>query len=111
VKRGNHFAPGVAISLCLAASLLFLGLEAPSASAQVLYGSIVGTLTDPSGAGVSKVTVTVTNTSAGLSRQSSTDEVGYYAIPNLPPGAYDLSVSAPGFKPVTQRASTFSSIP
>src|SRR5207237_469415 len=52
---------------------------------------------------ISKADVTVTNTSTGLSRQVSTDEAGYYSIPNLPPGTYDLSVSARGFKPLTQK--------
>ena len=53
----------------------------------------------PTTAGVFNVTVTVTNTSTGLSRQATTDEAGYYSIPNLLEGAYDLSVSASSFKP------------
>ena len=47
--------------------------------------------------------MTVTNTSTGLSRQATTDDAGYYSIPNLPEGTYDLSVSATGFKPYTQK--------
>jgi hypothetical protein len=73
------------------------------ASAQVLYGSIVGTLTDESGAVVPQATVTVKNTSTGLSRDAKTDNAGYYSIPNLPEGTYDLSVEAGGFKPYTQK--------
>jgi hypothetical protein len=72
-------------------------------SAQVLYGSIVGSLTDETGAVVPKAVVTVTNTSTGLSRQTTTDDAGYYSIPNLLEGTYDLSVSAGGFKPYTQK--------
>src|SRR5260370_17348225 len=83
--------------------LMSLGFQDRFASAQVLYGSIVGTVTDPTGAVVSKATVTVTNTSTGLSRQTSADDAGYYSIPNLPQGAYDLAVSAVGFKPLTQK--------
>jgi len=70
--------------------------------AQVLYGSIAGTLTDPTGAVIPKATVTVKNTSTGLSRQGTTDDAGYYSIPNLAEGTYDLSVSASGFGPYTQ---------
>ena len=44
-----------------------------AADAQVLYGSIVGTLTDQTGAVVPKAAVTVTNTSTGLSRQVTTE--------------------------------------
>jgi hypothetical protein len=76
---------------------------ARTASAQVLYGSIVGTLTDETGAVVPQAVVTVTHTSTGLSRRATTDERGYYAIPNLQEGSYDLAVSAGGFKPYTQR--------
>src|SRR5712691_7003147 len=92
----------VAILLCLAARFLFLGYDARTASAQVLYGSIVGTVTDQTNSVVPKTLVTVTNTSTGLSRQVSTDDAGYYSIPNLLQGKYDLSVSASGFKPLTQ---------
>src|SRR5260370_29086803 len=81
--------------------LMSLGFQARFASAQVLYGSIVGTVTDPTGAVVSKANVTVTNTSTGLSRQTSADDAGYYSIPNLPQGTYDLAVSAAGFHPLT----------
>src|SRR5437773_7727380 len=89
--------------LCLAAGFLFLGYAARIASAQVLYGTIMGTVKDPTGAVVSKATVTVTSTSTGLSRQASADDTGYYAIPNLPQGTYDVSASAPGFRPLTQK--------
>ena len=86
----------------LAIGLIFTGYEAPVASAQVLYGSIVGTVTDQANAVVPKAAVTVKNAATGLSRQVVTDEAGYYSIPSLPVGAYDVSVSAPGFKALTQ---------
>ncbi len=104
MKRGNKAARAAVILSCLAASLILMGYEAPSASAQVLYGSIVGTVTDQTNAVVSKALVTVTSTSTGLSRQAATDDAGYYSIPNLPEGTYDLSVSASGFKALTQKS-------
>ena len=52
---------------------------------------------------VPKAAVTVRNTSTGLSRQVVADEAGYYSIPSLPVGAYDVSVNAPGFKALTQK--------
>ena len=64
--------------------------------------SIVGTLTDETGAVVPGAVVTVKNTSRGLSREATTDETGHYAIQNLLEGVYDLSVNASGFKPYTQ---------
>src|SRR6266852_1063086 len=103
MKRKDRVAKRVVILSCLAGSFLFLGYNARIASAQVLYGSIVGTVTDPTRSVISKASVTATNTSTGLSRQASADEAGYYSIPNLPQGTYDLAVSASGFKPLTQR--------
>ena len=88
---------------CWAIGLMVMGYAARTASAQVLYGSIVGTLTDETGAVVPKATVSVTNTSTGLSRQVITNDAGYYSIPNLLEGTYDLSVSATGFRPYTQK--------
>ena len=87
----------------LAVGVLVTVGPARPVAAQVLYGSIVGTLTDQTGAVVPKATVTVTNTSTALSRQVTTDDAGYYAIPNLPEGAYELSVSAASFKPYVQK--------
>ena len=74
-----------------------------AADAQVLYGSVVGTLTDQTGAVVPNATVMVTNHETGLSRQVVTDQNGYYSIPNLLEGVYDLAVTSTGFKPYTQK--------
>ncbi len=103
MKRKDRDTSGVVILLCLATSFLFLGYDAGIASAQVLYGSIVGTVTDQANAVVPKTVVTAKNTSTGLSRQVTTDEAGYYSITNLPEGTYDLSGSAAGFRPLTQK--------
>jgi hypothetical protein len=94
------------ILFCLAIGLLVMGYAPRTASAQVLYGSIAGTLTDETGAIVPRATVTVTNTATGLSRQATTDESGYYSIPNLLEGTYDLAVNASGFRPYTQKGVT-----
>lgn len=99
MKRGEKAFRAVIILSCLST----MSLLTPHASAQVLYGSIVGTVTDPSGSVIVKANITVTHTATGLSRTASADEAGYYAIPNLPQGAYDLSVNAAGFKPLTQK--------
>lgn len=96
-------ARAAAILSGLAISMACLGPGARTASAQVLYGSIVGTLSDQTGAVVPRATLTVTNTATGLSRQAITNDAGSYAMPNLLEGVYDLSVAATGFKPYTQK--------
>jgi Carboxypeptidase regulatory-like domain len=65
--------------------------------AQSDFGTISGYIKDPSGATVPGATITVTNQS-GLRRQATTDQGGFYAIPNLPPGFYTMTAQASGFQ-------------
>src|ERR1043165_9041006 len=88
---------------CAAIAFLVLCSTARPALGQVLYGSIVGTLTDQTGAGVPKATVTVTNKSTGLKKEATSDDSGYYSIRNLPEGVYDLTITAGGFRPYSQK--------
>jgi hypothetical protein len=70
----------------------------PCSNAQVLYGSVVGTVKDQSGGVVPGVTVTVTNTQTGQTREGISDAAGNYSIPNVLEGTYDLSVTMTGFR-------------
>ncbi len=67
-------------------------------SAQSFRGSISGTVTDATGAVVPQAHVTLKSAGAGLSREATTNAEGVYALPDLPPGTYTLTVSAAGFK-------------
>ena len=102
-KRVARVQRATVILSWLAIGTFITAYPARPASGQVLYGSMVGTVTDQSGALVPGTAVTVTNTSTGLSRQTTTNEAGYYSIPNLLEGSYDLSVSLSGFKPYVQK--------
>ena len=66
--------------------------------AQTVRGTILGTVTDPSGAVVHKAKVTVREVATGLTRSELTSETGEYSIPQLPVGIYDLTVEEPSFK-------------
>jgi Carboxypeptidase regulatory-like domain/TonB dependent receptor len=70
--------------------------------AQVLFGSVSGTITDQSGAGVPKAHVTLINKATSVQKEADTDESGHYTITDVPPGNYDLKITASGFKPLTQ---------
>jgi outer membrane receptor protein involved in Fe transport len=66
--------------------------------AQVQNGQFTGTVTDPSGAAVPNAKVTVTNQATNLSVTSTTNQTGLYNARELPPGNYNISVEAPGFR-------------
>lgn len=68
------------------------------AAAQTFYGSIVGTLTDTTGAVVPGATVNLTNTGTGERRTSTTAPDGGYRFVNLIPGTYRVEVQQTGFK-------------
>src|SRR5580698_5840842 len=61
-------------------------------------GSISGTVKDPSGRVVPNANVTVREVSTGLSYQTHTDGNGYYTLPVLPVGRYELQMQAAGFQ-------------
>jgi hypothetical protein len=65
---------------------------------QSTAGRILGTVTDQSGAAVSRATVIVTDVQRGTARTLITDESGSYAAPDLQPGTYKVRVEAKGFK-------------
>ncbi len=73
-----------------------------STPAQVLYGSIVGTIEDQSGSVVPDAQIVLTNRSTGAVREARTDTEGRYSILNVLPGSHDLKVTAKGFRTVTR---------
>jgi Carboxypeptidase regulatory-like domain/TonB-dependent Receptor Plug Domain len=77
---------------------VFLLLAAVSLSAQTFRGTILGTVTDPSGAVVSGAKVTVKNTGTGLERSTETSGDGSYSLPELPIGTYTVTVTQTGFQ-------------
>src|SRR5712692_7369383 len=86
----------------IASGILLCGIAVltvtPQVHAQILYGSVVGRISDPTGAGVQGATITITNKQTGLSRESHPDAAGNFEIPNLLGGAYDVRVTATGFQ-------------
>ncbi len=84
-----------------------LGISVP-AFGQAVYGSIIGTATDPQGAAVPNAKVTVTDIRKGTSDTTTTNESGNYAVTHLIPDVYSVKVEAPGFKTVEQKSVTVS---
>ncbi|HYM11306.1 MAG TPA: TonB-dependent receptor [Bryobacterales bacterium] len=69
-----------------------------AATAQSTFGSIIGTVTDPSGGVIAGARITVTNQGENTSRTTATDEQGDYEVLNLKAGAYSVAAEAGGFK-------------
>jgi len=64
---------------------------------QVLYGSLTGNVTDPSGAAVPKVKVEALNVGTGVAKSAFCDDRGIYLLSDLQPGVYRVTLSAPSF--------------
>lgn len=87
----------VSLGWALAGCLAFL-LCTSTASGQAVYGSIIGTVTDPQGNVVAGAKVTVTSTTKGTSFEATSNESGNYTVTHLIPDIYRLRVEAAGFK-------------
>lgn len=72
-------------------------------SAQSFTGRIVGSVTDASGGVVAGALVKVLENATNRSRQTTTNETGYFSLSELPRGEYQIEVSSQGFKQFTQR--------
>jgi Carboxypeptidase regulatory-like domain len=80
----------------LLGTLLF-GLSAP-VMGQAVNATLLGTVTDSSGASVANAKVTITETNTGIGHTSQTNESGNYIFPDLPPGTYRVIAEQSGFK-------------
>jgi hypothetical protein len=76
------------------------------APAQVLYGTLTGTVTDASAAPVPSAKIEAVNTGTGVTKQTTTDDRGNYIFTDLQPGTYKVTISAPSFRTVVQQGAT-----
>ena len=77
---------------------VFLLLAVATLVAQTFRGTILGTVTDASGALVAGATVKARNVGTGQERTTTTSADGSYAIPELPIGTYAVTISQSGFQ-------------
>ncbi len=86
------------LSLCM---LSAASLPLP-AHAQILYGGMVGNVTDASSAAIPGAKVTILHVATGASREAVSNEAGTYRFPTIAPGIYDVTVTANGFRTFAQ---------
>src|SRR3984957_582413 len=98
--------------------VVFLFAVAGSIAPQLLYGqsagnagTIVGTVTDPSGAVIPGATVSVSNPVSAYTRTAATDKTGRYQFTNLPLNPYHVAINATGFGAAAQDVDVRSTVP
>ncbi len=88
--------------LACAALLIAAATSATSISAQSVYGSILGTVTDPTGAVVPNATITVTDVAKGTSVKVQSNGSGQYSVQHLISDVYSVAAEAQGFAKTTR---------
>jgi carboxypeptidase family protein/TonB-dependent receptor-like protein len=91
------------ISMAVLLATVVLGLS-EQARSQAVNATLLGTVTDSSGAAAGSVKMTITEMNTGVSRTSQTNESGNYVVPDLPPGTYRVTAELPGFKRASRAA-------
>src|SRR5882762_2255999 len=76
---------------------ILLAFSGPAVG-QAVNATLLGTVTDSSGAAVPNAKVLITETNTGISRTSQTNDSGNYVFPDLPPGTYRVTAELSGFK-------------
>src|SRR5438445_8563841 len=99
---------GLIIGLLVAGLVFCCNVWTPRANAQAVFGSILGTVTDPQGAAVVGAKITVTDQNKGTTQETTTNESGNYSVTHLIPDVYSLKVEAQGFKLAEQKDVTVS---
>jgi len=86
--------------------ILVLGTAPLRVFAQMNTGTILGTVSDPTGAAIPGATVTVTNEGTQTSNKVVTDSSGNYLVPYLIPGVYSVTAEKEGFNKLTRSGIT-----
>lgn len=96
IRKLSGGVRGVRFGWLLLAGLLLLG--SPWADAQVLYGSLTGTVTDSTSAAVAGAQVVALELHTGVSGTETSDSSGIYRFTSLVPGTYKVTITAPNFQ-------------
>lgn len=94
--RAGGKLPKFLLTFLFISAFLF---AAQSSNAQAVFGSIVGTISDPTGAVIPGATVTVTDVSKGISQTTIANATGNYTVTRLVPDVYQVKASFTGFAP------------
>src|SRR6516164_9111076 len=88
-------------TICIVCALLLV--TAGFGYSQAVNATLLGTVTDSSGAVVLNAKVLVTEVNTGVTRSGQSNESGNYTFPDMPPGQYSVTVESSGFKKETRK--------
>ena len=94
-NSGEWTVRAAIILYCFLALVLLVGRNT---AAQTFRGTILGTVTDASGAAIAGANVTVHNDDTGVDRTTQTTTDGGYLVPELPIGNYTVTIEKSGFQ-------------
>jgi hypothetical protein len=89
--------------IALAVALLIFPFTVQLAHSQVLTGSLLGNVTDPTGAGVPAAAVKITQAETNESREAQTNDTGVFSFPAIPAGTYTVEIRKTGFQAATEK--------
>jgi hypothetical protein len=104
MNQSKRPLPHRALSVFCAAAFFVLLTSLPAvrlAWGQVLYGILVGNLTDSSGGDVAGASVQATNQGTNITTTATSDQSGHFLFNNLAPGTYSVTVISPTFEKTT----------
>src|SRR5580693_1188042 len=96
IRKGIFMTLSTGIRVVLVSTAIACGLGI--AVGQSTFGTVLGSVQDPSGSAVAGGVVTIRNTDTDARRSTLTDPNGNYNVPNLEPGNYEVTFEAPGFQ-------------
>lgn len=93
--KNQKFILGIVASLALLSSFIF---TCTPVHAQAVGATLAGTITDSSGGAVTGAQIAIKNVGTDVTRTLTSDAAGFYSAPNLLPGNYQVTTTAPGFE-------------
>lgn len=97
--RAQVMARRLVVAFACVPSILILTPQ--EARGQLLQGSITGNVTDTSNAAVAEARVEAREQKTNFTRETMTNVAGIYSLPTMPPGTYNVTVTASSFQTVT----------
>jgi len=94
------------VAICCGVAVVALAVMCGPGYAQVLYGSLTGSVVDASQAVVPDASVEVLHVGTGVVKQVTTNQQGIYLLTNLQPGAYKVTISAKSFSKLVREGVT-----